>query len=157
MNARKQTGLAAVEMAIVSMLALIVLFGVIEISRLFFVVNALEEATRRGARVATVCQLNDQAVLQNAIFNDSGNAGASGLIRNLSTGDVALEYLDEAGSVIGDPVGNYLDISFVRVQIANYQHRLIIPLFTRTIGLPTFSTTLPRESLGVTREGYTTC
>ena len=51
-NPSKQTGLAAVETALVGAVVMMVLFGVFEVARLFFVANALEEATRRGARVA---------------------------------------------------------------------------------------------------------
>ena len=45
----------------------------------------------------------------------------------------------------------------VRVSIQNYQHDLIIPFFARSISMPTFATTIPRESLGVSREGFTAC
>ena len=157
MNAGKQTGLATVETAIVGVVAMIVLFAVFEVARAFFVINALEEATRRGARVAAVCQINDPAINQITIFNDSGTAGPSPLVFNLTTANVDVDYLDDAGAVVGDPVGNFIDIGYVRVGITNYQHQLIIPLFLRTITMPDFATILPRESLGVTREGFTTC
>ncbi len=157
MNRHKQQGLAAIETAIVGMLALVVLFGVIEVGRAFFVMNALEEATRRGARVAAVCQVNDPAIAQIAVFNVSGDGGPSQLIYNLTPANIAVDYLDDGGNVVGDPVGNFIDIGYVRVGITGYQHQLIIPLFVRTISLPAFATTLPRESLGVSREGFTTC
>lgn len=157
MNAAKQTGLAAVETAIVGVVAMIVLFAVFEVARAFFVMNALEEATRRGARVAAVCQINDPAIEQITIFNNSGATGPSPLVFNLTTANVDVDYLDDAGGVVGDPVGNFIDIGYVRVAINNYQHQLIIPLFLRTITMPDFATILPRESLGVTREGFTTC
>ena len=157
MNASRQKGLAAVETAIVGVVAMIVLFAVFEVARVFFVMNALEEATRRGARVAAVCQINDPAIRQITIFNNSGTAGASPLVFNLTTANVDLDYLDDTGGVVGDPTGNFIDIGFVRVAITNYQHQLIIPLFIRTINMPDFTTVLPRESLGVTREGLTTC
>lgn len=157
LNASRQRGLAAVETAIVGMLAMIVLFAVFEIARVFFVINALEEATRRGARVAAVCQINDPAIREIAIFNDSGVSGESPLLYSLNTANVVVEYLDGNGGAIGDPAGNFLDISFVRVGIVDYQHQLIIPLFMRTFDMPAFTTTIPRESLGVTREGFTNC
>jgi hypothetical protein len=156
-NASKQKGLAAVETAIVGALAMVVLFGVLEISRVFFVINALEEATRRGARVAAVCQVNDAAIARITIFNESGDGGPSSLISNLTVANVDLGYLDGAGAVVGDLVGNYLDIRYVRVSIVNYQHQLLIPMFIQTITMPGFTTILPRESLGVTPEGFTTC
>jgi Flp pilus assembly protein TadG len=155
---RKQNGIAAVETAIAAAVVLMVLLGVFEIARLFFVVNALEEASRRGARVAAVCQVNDGAIAEIAIFNSAGGGGASSpVVNGLTTANVLLEYVTNTGAVIGDPMANYTDIDAVRVTIQNFQHQLIIPFFMRNITLPDFSATLPRESLGVTREGLTTC
>jgi len=150
----KQTGLAAVETALVGAVVMMVLFGVFEVARLFFVANALEEATRRGARVAAVCQVNDPAIRDIAIFR--GGGGGS-LVAGLTTANIRLEYVANDGTVIGDPIGNFLDIDAVRVSVQNYQHDLIIPFFMRTINMPEFVTTLPRESLGVTRQGLTNC
>jgi Flp pilus assembly protein TadG len=156
-NASKQVGVTTVEVAIVGMLAMMVLFAVFEVARAYFVINALEEATRRGARVAAVCQVNDPAIAEITIFNASGGGGASPLLHDLTTANVNVEYIDDAGAVVTDPMSSYFDISFVRVGIANYQHQLIIPMFIHTINMPAFATTLPRESLGVSREGFTTC
>ena len=153
----RQKGLAAVETALVAMVVLIVLFSVFEVARVFFVANALEEATRRGARVAAVCQVNDPAIAEIALFNNSGGGGTSPLVYGLTTANIDLDYIANDGSVINDPIGNFTDIDAVRVAIVNYQHELIIPLFMRTIAMPGFATTLPRESLGVTREGFTNC
>ena len=61
---RRQHGTTTVEVAIIGVVVMVVLFGVIEIARVFFVFNALNEATRRGARVAAVCQLNDPAIAE---------------------------------------------------------------------------------------------
>jgi Flp pilus assembly protein TadG len=142
-NPTRQKGLAAVETALVAGVVLTILFGVFEVARLFFVVNALEEATRRGARVAAVCQVTDGAINEIAIFNGTAN--------------ISLEYINFNGTVVGDPDTDFMDIDAVRVSIQNYQHDLIIPFFMRTITMPEISTTMPRESLGVTREGFTTC
>ena len=62
-----QQGLATVEFAIIGMIAMVVLFAVFEVARVFFVYNMLEEATRRGARLAAVCAINDPAVREIAI------------------------------------------------------------------------------------------
>jgi len=156
-NPGRQKGVAAVELALVAAVVLVVLFAVFETARLFFVANALEEATRRGARVAAVCQVNDPAIREIAIFNPSGGGGASPLVYGLTTANIRVDYVANDGTVIGDPLGNFIDIDAVRVSIQNYQHDLIIPLFMRSIAMPAFATTVPRESLGVTREGYTNC
>lgn len=157
MNARRQQGLALVETAIVGVVAMLVLFGVLEVSRAMFVMNALEEATRRGARVATVCQVNDPAISQIAVFSASGDGGGSDLVYGLTSANIDLSYLNATGSEVADVAGDYLSIRYVRVGIVNYQHRLLIPFFVSTINMPRFDTTLPRESLGVGPDGLTTC
>ena len=156
-SADKQRGTAAVEFALVAAVVLTVLFAVFEVTRLFFVANALEEATRRGARVAAVCQVNDPAIREIALFNNSGGGGVSPLVWGLTTANIRVDYVSNDGNVVADPVGSFIDIDAVRVSIQNYQHDLIIPFFARSISMPTFATTIPRESLGVTREGFTAC
>jgi hypothetical protein len=151
MTAPRQTGVTTVEMAIVAALMLVVLFAVLEVGRAFFTMNALEEATRRGARVGVVCQVNDPAIQQIASFADIA------LVGGLTPAHIQVDYLANDGSVVGDPMGAYTTISFVRVSVSDYRHQLLIPFFFRTITLPAFATTLPRESLGVSREGFTTC
>ena len=153
---RHQRGLVAVEVAVVGMIAMVALFAVFEVARVFFVFNTLEEATRRGARLAAVCPVNDPAVPELAIFNTSGGA-SSPLINGLTTSNMEISYLNDLGAVVGDPVGNYADIAYVRARIVNLQHQLLIPLFVRTFFTPSFSTTVPRESLGVSKDGVTPC
>ena len=60
----QQRGATTVEFAIIGVAMLLVLFGVIEVGRAMFVMNALGEATRRAARMAAVCPLNDTAAAQ---------------------------------------------------------------------------------------------
>ncbi|TDJ27977.1 MAG: pilus assembly protein [Gammaproteobacteria bacterium] len=154
---RRQQGTTTVEVAIVGLVVMVLLFGVIEIARVFFVFNALNEATRRGARVAAVCQLNDPAIAEITVFNPSGGGAASSLVPGLTTGNVVVEYLDQGGNVLGDPVGSFGFIQFVRVSIAGFTHQLIIPLFTRTFTTPNFATAIPAESLGVWPGGFSPC
>jgi hypothetical protein len=45
----------------------------------------------------------------------------------------------------------------VRVRIVAFQHQLLIPWFVRTFTMPSFSTVLPRESLGISPDGVTPC
>jgi Flp pilus assembly protein TadG len=150
---RRQQGVTTIEFAIVGLLALTVLFAVIEIARAFFVYNALEEATRRGARVAAVCQLDDPAIAQIASFTASG----SGLVGGLAPANIAVEYLDASGNVLADPMASYGLIAYVRVSIVNFSHQLLIPMFISSFTTPSFSTTVPAESLGVWPGGYSPC
>jgi hypothetical protein len=153
MGGRRQTGLSTVEFSIVALLAFVVLFGVIETARAFYVLNALDEATRRGARVAAVCQVNDPAIAQIASFNASGNPVVGGL----TPANIAVDYLDASGNVLSDPMGSYGLIRYVRVRIVGFTHQLLIPLFLRSFTAPSFSATLPAESLGVWPGGYSPC
>jgi Flp pilus assembly protein TadG len=154
---RRQTGVTAVEFAVVGMLLLIVLFGVFEVARAFYVFNALNEATRRGARMAVVCPINDPAISEIAIFNTSGGGTSSSIITNLSTANVNVSYLDLNGVPVTDPIVDFNDIWYVRVAVVGFNHQMRIPTLFATIPSPDFQTTLPRESLGVSRDGITPC
>ncbi len=50
MNNKHMRGTYVVEFAFVGLLVFTLLFGVLEMGRLYFTVNALDEAARRGAR-----------------------------------------------------------------------------------------------------------
>lgn len=138
---RNQKGTTAVEFAIVGLVFFMVLFGLIDLSRVFFNLAALDEAARRGARVAAVCPVNDPAVTQVALFN--------GLIPTLGSQHISVQYLDEDGVVVGDPAGaGYGSIRYVRVRIQNFQLQTYIPGLATVLQMPAFETTIPSESLG---------
>ncbi|MCW8994473.1 MAG: pilus assembly protein, partial [Psychromonas sp.] len=86
-------------------------------------------------------------VLNAAIFADDP------LLPNLNSMNINISYL----RVNGATASTFSEIDLVRAEIRNYQHQLLIPFFSITLNSPSFSTTLPRESLGVTRYGYTEC
>ena len=156
MNRNNLKGTTTVEFAIVAVAFIAIFFGVIEVSRAFFVLNALEEATRRGARVAAVCPIGDPHIQQTAIFDSSGS-GSSPILPNLTTGDIVVQYLNANGGIVANPNGNFLTIRYVRVSISNtYQTQLAIPFGNFVFNAPSFSTTLPRESLGIPNQGAIT-
>ncbi len=151
----KCRGLSTVEFALVAGVLFIMIFGVIEVSRAFFVASLLDEATRRGARMAAVCPVNDPAIAQAAAFD-------SALIPDLDPSDFAVEYLDATGSVVASPGTNtgFRLIRYVRVRVVGYQHQMYIPfaIALTPFAMPEFSASLPRESLGIPRTGViTTC
>ena len=152
MNAR-QRGTTTVEFAIVGGIAILVLLTVIEFSRLLFVVNAMGEGARRGARMAVVCPINDPAIRRVAVFSRSHGSDQSPIIKDLDVGDVTVRYLDRLSADVADPTdpAGFLDIRYVRVSIDNFQYQLVLPLPIGPITLPSHPTTLPRESLGVPR------
>ncbi len=151
---RFQRGLSVVEFAIVAGVLFILIFGVIEVARAFFVASTLDEATRRGARMAVVCEINDPAIQQAAAFDNA-------VIPDLDASDVSVEYLTATGGVVADPTNPafFRLVRYVRVRVVGYQHQMFIPFATALapFTMPEFSTVLPRESLGVSREGITPC
>lgn len=154
MNRKRMQGVYVVEFAIIGLLLFTLLFGVLEMGRLYFTVGTLNEVVRRGARLAAVCLINDPVVLQRAIF-DADNSGASSLIGNLTTGHLTLTYLDENGAVVTSPndPANLSSIRFVQLSIEDFPFTLLIPGFGGGITLPVFRAILPRESLGSDGEG----
>ncbi|MBC9250483.1 hypothetical protein A9179_09380 [Pseudomonas alcaligenes] len=150
---RHMRGVYVVEFAIIGLLLFVMLFGVLEMGRLYFTVNTLNETVRRGARLAAVCDISDPRILRRAIFNDVNNAGASGLIGNLETADLTLVYLDANGAVVAAPndtngANGFRAIRYVQLRLDNFTFDALIPLFGGQITLPAFRATLPRESLG---------
>lgn len=153
MSRKRMQGVYVVEFAIIGLLLFTLLFGVLEMGRLYFTVGTLNEVVRRGARLAAVCQINDPVVLRRAIFNAADNSGASSLIGNLETADLTLTYLDENGAVVTNPNDPANLIHFVQLSIENFPFTLLIPGVGGAINLPVFRAILPRESLGSDGEG----
>lgn len=149
MNAKRMRGVYVVEFAIVGLLLFVLLFGVLEMGRLFFTVNALNEAVRRGARLAAVCEIHEPRILRRAIFNAAEDAGASSLIASLETADLTLVYLDGNGAAIATPgAAGFGAIRYVQLRVDNFTFDLLIPGMQGLFTLPPFLSTLPRESLG---------
>lgn len=144
---RNQHGTTTVEFAICGAVIITVILAAIELSRAMFTLSVLSEGTRRGARVAAVCPINDPAIAQATAFVS---------LPGLTTQNVRLEYLNQTGATIADPAGNFATIEYVRVRIVNYQIQVWIPFVNRIFPSPQFSVTLPRESLGVPRSGVIT-
>ena len=155
-----QRGLSTVEFALVANLVFILMFAVFEIGRAYFIYAALDEVTRRGVRVAVVCPINDPAIGRLAIFNTSGNGGPSSLVSGLTPAHIAVEYLDQNNTVVGNPAEatGFIRIRYVRVRVVGYQHQMQVPFVSGVTNffMPEFSAVLPRESLGIPREGAVT-
>ena len=151
----RQSGLATVEFAIVAGVLLTVILAIIDISRLYFSVASLNEATRRGVRIAVVCPVDDPAIAQVAVFNASGNAGTSPIVYGLQPQHIDVDYLNANGTPVASPGGaGYMNIRYVRVRInGGFQLQTIIPGFAQLLSVPDFAATLPRESLGIPRVG----
>ncbi|MGS0724729.1 TadE/TadG family type IV pilus assembly protein [Shewanella sp. 0m-11] len=142
---KKQRGVYVIEFTLVAAVFFVLLFAAIEFGRLLFTYNVLHEASRRAARLASVCQVSSD-INSISLFNDAA------ILPNLSASNLTISYLAYDGTV-----ATGIDIDLVRAEINNYQHQFLVPGLYRTINSPTFSTTLPRESLGVFKGGTTDC
>ena len=148
MTRRANRGVTSVEFAIVGALFLTVLFGVIEFGRALFVMNALTESTRRGARLAAVCPVGDPAPANSAAFTNGGP-----MVPGLSSSNVQVQYLDVNGAPIASPSANFSTIRYVSVSIVGFSQPLLIPGLSLSVPMTGFTATLPRESLGIPRAG----
>lgn len=122
-----QGGMTTVEFAIVGAVVITVLFAVIELGRIIFTFNLLQEGARRAARVAAVCAIGDSEIAEKA------------KLPGLHEMNVDVNYLPLAG------VPNKL----VRVRVSGYTMSLVIPFINLEFEAPEFSSTLPAESLGI--------
>ena len=154
------TGTTTVEFAIVAAALFMMIFGVLEVGRAYFVYAMLDEVTRRAARLATVCPVSDPAIPQLAIFNTSGDSSESGLVNNLVPSNVVIDYLNAAHAVVALPstAAGFAQIRYVRAQIVGFQHQMYVPFVDdlASFFMPAFESSLPRESLGIPREGTIT-
>ncbi|WP_223532443.1 TadE/TadG family type IV pilus assembly protein [Pseudomonas sp. BF-R-30] len=148
MNRKYMRGTYVVEFAIIGLLMFTLLFGVVEMGRLYFTVNALDEVVRRGARLAVVCDIDHSMIRQRAIFNDDNDADTSQLIGGLNIDHLKLTYLDANGAEVANPTTSDYAIRYVQLSLQDFDFNLFIPGFGVSITLPMFRATLPRESLG---------
>ena len=103
------------------------LLGVIELGRLLWTWNAAAEATRLGARMAVVCDIGDSSIITRMRER----------LPYLAAGNVSVQYF---------PAGcSDANCQTVRVTLAGYTHRTIIPTANLLPAIPPFQTTLPRE------------
>ena len=133
----RQRGVAAVEFAIVSSLLFTVLFGVMEMGRLLWTWNAAVEATRFGARLAVVCDLNDSHIKSRMISR----------LPSLTNGNIVVTYLNPPAA---DNTCTTATCKAVKVSLTGYTHQTIIPFVPLSLTLPPFGTTLRKEFMSST-------
>lgn len=132
----RQRGAAVVEFALIASLLLTLLIGIMEFSRITFYWNAATEATRLGARLAVVCDLDDATV----------KSRMHALFPVVGADQIDIEYL---------PGGCAIDTcQHVKVAIdAPNELNTYIPGLDMRAIFPPFVTTLPRESMRSTFGG----
>ena len=130
-RASHQSGAAAVEFALISTILFTLLVAIFEFGRLMFNWNAGVEATRLGARLAVVCDLNATAI----------KTRMQSMLPGLGTGDINVTYLP--GGCTADTCQS------VTVEIASSSPYIqySIALAPLSLRIPPLATTLTRESL----------
>lgn len=90
-----QTGVIAVEFALLVMVFFVFVFGVIEVTRMMYIYNTLQEVTRRAASAAAAADFSNKGAMstiqQNAVFRDS--PGELLLASPVSDQSVRIDYL----------------------------------------------------------------
>ncbi len=139
-------GTTAVEFAIVVATLLIVIFGVLDLSRIVYLRMTLEEGVRRAARLAAVCPPGSPLIKKAAVFQDSAAEGVA--IPGADVGNVSVLYLNATGTSV-DPVTAFTSVRFVRVSLDGVSVSLFIPFITGVFAPTNISSTTSAESLGV--------
>ncbi|MGE5523484.1 MAG: TadE/TadG family type IV pilus assembly protein [Rhodospirillaceae bacterium] len=126
----RQRGATAVEFGIVAVLLLSLLIGAMEFGRVLFYWNTAAEATRLGARMAVVCDKDDSEI----------KVRMQEMLTLLTADKISIDY---------QPSGCTIDTcQRVTVSIApGVMVATVMPFVPMTLALPSFSTTLPRESM----------
>ncbi len=133
----RQLGAALVEFALVASMGFVVLLlAVFELGRLLFVFNTASEATRLGARLAIVCDVNATVITQRM----------SVLLPQLNPATVDIHY--EPPACAADPVSARASCQSVTVAIKpGTTVNTFIPLPNFSVDMPAFATTLTREAM----------
>ena len=146
---RRIKGLAIIEFTIVSGFVFLLLFLILALGAYVFSLQMVSEATRKAARLATVCYVLDRDNIAGMVVDDIPLVG-------FTNANLEVAYLDASGvEIASDFEANFGDIKFVRARATGYGIQLISNLsFLGNNGFlaaPGFETILPAESLGVVR------
>lgn len=97
----RQAGIAAVEFALIAIPLFLLLIGIIEVGRLMYVWNTVQEVTRNAARQAVVTDFRDtaavDAIRRRALFRLTD--GTLPAASEVSTANVVIRYLNATGNV----------------------------------------------------------
>lgn len=152
---RYESGATLLEFTFVATTFFMMLLAITSGANLYFVHNALVEATRRGARFAATqaaanplaasyttsgtCDSSSPSLTAIKNFAVYGNAAGTGtkLINTLNPGNFCVHY-DAFGVGAGT----------VSVSVINYNYYVVIPFITKTLTMPSYRTTVRGESAG---------
>ena len=123
-----QGGSTIVEFALVALIFFTLLIGTMEFGRWLFTLNAANEATRLGARLAVVCSIADAPDIK---------ARMRQMVGGIPVSKMVIDYMP-AGCDAGT-------CKTVTVRLAGATFSPLIPLLGGSYPIPSFSTSLPRE------------
>jgi len=140
-----QCGAAIVEFAIVALLFFTLLLGIADFGRWLYTLNAASEATRLGARVAVVCDLNDDAVVQRM----------QGILPQAQAGQIQITYYGSNPVAPGTWASGCTasNCAGVNVRLQGVTIDSIAWFLPVSLPIPAFSTSLTRESLASAIDG----
>lgn len=160
-NRRNERGTTVAEFAVVALLFFTVIIGIIEFGRLLYTHNALTDATRRGARYASIhhgasdadklAVKNYVVYGDNATYDAKGNPTSPPVINGLTTDMISVDFVgaDADGNPATPGTTAYgTNLGSATVSIQDYQFNLSIPVVGRTLTLPTYRTVSMAESAG---------
>jgi Flp pilus assembly protein TadG len=142
---RRERGVAAVEFALIAPVFFMLLIGIMQMGLFFFYWNTATEATRLGARVAVVCDVNASQSATNPVIKNMRR-----MLPILQPSNISVAY---------SPAGcDATSCVSVTVSVSNVTVGTVVPFVKSfSIGIPNFSTTLPRESLNSQSGTNPTC
>lgn len=124
---KHQRGVYAIEFVLVAGFFFLLLFAVMEVGKVLYFFSTANESTRRAARLAAVCDLNDSAIA----------ATVTDRLDFLTADNVSVQYIPNGCT--------RADCRLISVALTNAVYTSsIVPI---TVTLPAFSTTIPRESM----------
>lgn len=136
---RAQCGVAAVEFALVAAVFFTLLIGIMEMGRMLFYWNTASELTRMGARMASVCDPSDPDIAANIVsFHPL-----------IPASKVSVSY-----TPVGCDVNTCDEVTVsVLPGLAITNFIPFVPASVNSLIMPSFSTTIPRESMQSTFNG----
>ena len=131
----KQKGAAAIEFALIASIFFTILIGILEMGRVLFYMNSAAEATRFGARIAVVCDTNASGIRSSMIKR----------LNILSNQNINVDYVPAGCS---QATCKSINVAITGVTVSTFIP--FVPDSVNAISLPSFNTSLPRESMDST-------
>ena len=136
-----ETGATLVEYAISATVFIMAVFAVLEFGRALWAHNALTDAARRGARYAVLHNPGEaeDTNIKNLIVYGNPNGGTKPMLPGLTIDNVQISRSGDFSVNSGTAT----------VSITGYQFEFVLPMLPQSITMPSYSTTLTGESVGL--------